>query len=224
MERTARLVFALSISAIALFVIIVVTNSASTQKRANEVIDDLKKMSDAGGPPGNVESLKQKYGSKIKHGEFCTPEHCYYEITINNRLLAMLYLANYAEMVTAFQFDRGAVSFTTTDYRAALKDGISPVVHVQEDNCEGKCPDWIRLAVNPHGPSSTNVSNGMVEFNGSATKEQRDAARSFNLRCFSPFASCKDIADLLPGIWVRNPDGSVRCRFRTSSDAYDDWK
>jgi hypothetical protein len=224
MKRVVRLAIALPSVTIAAFLIIMVANSISTQKRAGEVIDDLKNMSQAREPTKKFEALRQKYGSKIKRSETCTPEHCFYEIGINNRLFAILHLADFAEMTTAFQFDRGSLSFTITDYRLALRDGVSPVVHVQEICCEGKCVDWLELGANPHGQRSTNVSNGMVEFNRNATKEERDAALSFNLRCLSPFTTCKDIADLLPGMWVHNAYGSVRCRFRTSGDAYDDWK
>jgi hypothetical protein len=63
----------------------------------------------------------------------------------------------------------------------------------------------------------------MVEFNGNATSEQSEAARSFNFGCFSPFSHCVDVTDLLPRIWEHNADGSIRCRFWTSGDAYNDW-
>jgi len=66
--------------------------------------------------------------------------------------------------------------------------------------------------------------NAITDFDGNVSQEQRDTARSFNFRCFLPLSNCRDIVDLLPGMWQHNPDGSVRARFRSSGDAYDDWK
>jgi hypothetical protein len=224
MRRAARLAIVLPVTAIALFLISVVAICAASQKRAREIIEDLNTLSAADNPSKQFESFYRKYGNDIKHSEPCTSEHCSYKIGVNNRFFTMLHLANYAEMTTAFQFDRGYLSFTNTQYRFALRNGISPVVNVQEDYCQGKCPAGFNLSIDPHGRRSTNASNGMVEFNGSGNGQERDVTRSFNLRCLSPFATCKDIADLLPNVWERNPDGSIRCRFHTAGDSYDDWK
>ena len=198
--------------------------SAFIQKRASQIVADLGAMSTADDPNASFESLKRQYGSNLKRSEWCSSKRCEYEVSVNNRMLAALHVAPYAEMSTVFFIDNGSFSGAITNYTVTRRDGVGIFVHVQEDYCRQNCSasDW--LAVNPHGHRSTDFSNGMVEFNGSATAEQRQASHSFNFRCFSPLSHCKDIVDLLPAIWERNPDGSMRCRFRTSGDAYNDWE
>jgi hypothetical protein len=198
--------------------------SASIQKRATQIVADLAATSAADDPNASFESLKRKYGSNLKRSEWCSSKYCEYEVSINNRLLTALHVAPYAEMSTVFFIDNGSFSGAITNYTVTRRDGVGLFVHVQEDYCRQNCPasDW--LAVNPHGRRSTDFSNGMVEFSTKAAGEGRQAARSFNFRCFRPLSRCEDIVDLLPAIWERNPDGSMRCRFRTSGDAYNDWE
>jgi hypothetical protein len=209
-------------STIALFAAAIAANAMSAEKRASQIIDDLRSTSAAKNPVEKFKLLQRKYGGDLKAGP-CVSGRCYYEIEVNNRFLARLHLADYAEMTTVFYFDNDSFFGAITNYRIARDGGNSPVVHVQEDSCQGQCPGWLSLGVNPHGRRSVEVWNGMVEFNATATYEQRQAARSFNFRCFLPFKRCTDISDLLPEIWSRNPDGSLRCQFRTSGDASNDW-
>jgi hypothetical protein len=227
MTRILRLAVVPVIASFAVFLIVVVTYAAA-QKRAADIIDDLRILASADDPGPRFDSVKKKYGSELRPSDHCTSEGCFYEISVNNQLLAKLHLADYAEMTTGFVFSHGFLSLTITHYRVALPGGVSPVVDVQEDYCQGKCSEQfglgaIGLGVNPHGRRSTNLWNGMVEFNANASSQERAAARSFNFRCFSPFARCRDIVDLLPNVWQRNPDRSIRCRFRTSGDALNDW-
>jgi hypothetical protein len=209
---------------IALLPTILVIDSISTEKRAAEIISDLKTLSAADDRQQQFELLQQKYASKLKRGPNCNFEYCFYEINVSNRPLAMLHLADPAEMITTFQFVQGSLSIVMIEYRVHPRDSESVFVHVQEDYCRTDCVDWWSLGIHPHGKRSDEKWNAIVDFNGNVIGKPRDGARSFNFRCFLPLSYCRDIVDLLPGIWQHNPDGSVRARFRSSGDAFDDWK
>lgn len=222
MMRVLKMTITVLGASVVLLLIALFTYAASVRSRADDIINDLNSMSAADNPERGFELLRRKYGSEIS--ESCASVHCFYQIRVDNHFLASLRLADYAEMTAGVQIDGGSISFVATDYRVALRKQASPVVHVQEDYCRDKCEDWFALGVNPHGQRSLDLDNGMVEFNANASTQERAAARSFNFHCFSFFTSCGDITRLLPGVWTRNPDGSVRCRFRTSGDAADDWR
>jgi len=96
---------------------ILVIHSISTERRASEIIADLKTLSAAEDRQQYFESLQQKYGGRLKKSPDCNFEYCFYEITVNNRPLAILHLADSVEMITTFQFLRGSLWLSMTEYR-----------------------------------------------------------------------------------------------------------
>jgi hypothetical protein len=198
--------------------------SIFTESRAAEIIADLKALSAAKDRQQQFGLLQAKYGNKLKRPPECNYEYCSYEISVNNRGVAALHLADYAEMITTFQFQRDSLWVSMTEYRVYPRGGEPVFVHVQEDYCRTDCVEWSGLSLHPHGKRSNEKWNAIADFNGKVTGEARNAARAFNLRCFLPLSHCRDVADLLPGMWQHNSDGSVRARFRSIGDAYDDWK
>jgi hypothetical protein len=187
------------------------------EQRARDIVNSLAigSASDI-----TVGSLRTTVGKLTDSS--CLNERCSYDAVVDNRLLAKLHLANFTELRATFYFEHGSRISTFVEYRAAVDQGNSPVVHVQDDGRASK--SWEGLfAVNPHGPRSKELWNGMLEFNASTREAQRTAAMSFNLHCLLPFQRCLDISDLMPRIWSRNSDGSIRCEFRTSGDAHNEW-
>ena len=194
---------------------------SSLRSRAQHIIDAVGLSSAPIGVPYTVESLRIRVGV-LTSGQ-CSGERCYYETALNNNLLATLHLASFAEIRAGFYFNRGNLAGGIVDYRIARRHGNSPVVHVQNDGATEDEYSKGLFAVHPHGPRSTELWNGIVELNATTPVMQREAARSFNLDCFSVFSHCSDVASLMPKIWSRNSDGTIRCRFKTSGDAYNEW-
>jgi len=178
MSAVSRSMCKIVIPIFALFITAVATYTIYIEKQAQTIIKDLDSMKIVEDPL-RFALLKRKYGRQLKQDDGCTPAHCSYAIEITNQLLAALHLSNYVELTTTFHFDRGFLYSMMTDYRVALPNGISPVVHVHEDPCQGTCPEWFRLGVNPHGPRSSDLWNGIAEFNATVSPEERNAVRSF---------------------------------------------
>jgi hypothetical protein len=167
-----------------LFPAILAIDCISTEERAAEIIADLKAADDR---QKQFEALQQTYGDKLKRGPECDSEYCLYEITVNNRPLAMLHLADPAEIVTTFQFLRGFLWLVNTEYRVHPTEGESVFVHVQEDYCSPNCSEPSHLGLHPHGRQSNEMWNALVMFNEKFAGEPRDAARAliFAVSCRS---------------------------------------
>jgi hypothetical protein len=96
------------------------------------------------------------------------------------------------------------------EYRTALNEPNSPVVHVQQGMCAHGC--GVRFDVNPHG-TTQQMWNGIVEFDTRANTEQRKAALALNLNCFVRLGGCKNIIDLLPTIWSHTGTEQISSRW-----------
>ncbi len=108
-----------------------------------------------------------------------------------------------------FTVYRGSLQFTMLEYRTALNAPNSPVIHVQQGLCAHGC--GVGFDVNPHG-TSQQLWNGLVEFDPSATRQQRDAALAVNLECLTRVHGCRDITDLLPTVWTHTSPGTISSR------------
>ena len=109
-----------------------------------------------------------------------------------------------------FTVYEGSLQVAMLEYRTALKERDSPVVHVQEGMCSHGC--GVRFDVNPHGTTGQ-MWNGIVEFDARANSEQRDAALTLNLGCFARLGGCKTIVDLLPSMLAHTGSERISSRW-----------
>lgn len=206
--KTFFLVTASAIMAGAIFVLV---SEMKTSRDAKMLMDELRELSVSSSPNNTFDSFQWRYGrGRFKYSEGCTFHYCTYEVDISNSTIAKLHFTPYTEMKAWFTFDKGQLVLTLIEYRSALKGPHSPVVHVQQGICAHGC--GVRFDVNPHG-TEKQMWNGLVEFNPNATQEQREAALGLNVDCFHRIGGCKDIAELLPTIWLRTGSDSVTSRF-----------
>jgi hypothetical protein len=179
-----------------------------TYRTAKGRLRDFKEVGLSQNPRVQFEALRRKYGTKLRPLG-CTQRLCQYEIDLSNPSIAALRLVPYTEMNIWFMVNQGSLETAMLEYRTALKERHSPVVHVQEGMCSRGC--GVRFDVNPHGTTGQ-MWNGLVEFDTRADSEQRDAALALNLGCFSQLGGCKDIVDLLPSMWAHTESGRISSR------------
>jgi hypothetical protein len=130
-------------------------------------------------------------------------------MSLSNGTIAKLRLVPYTEMNVWFTVYRDSLQFATLEYRTALNAPNSPVIHVQQGFCVEGC--GVGFDVNPHG-TSQQLWNGLVQFDPSATRQQRDAALAVDLRCWTRVSGCRDITDLLPTIWTHTSPDTISSR------------
>jgi hypothetical protein len=188
-----------------------VTLSAySTYRTARERLGEFKELGLSKNPTARFEALQRKYGTKLRPLEGCTQRLCQYEVDLSNQSIAAFRIVPYTEMNIWFTVYEGSLQVAMLEYRTALKQRNSPVVHVQQGMCSHGC--GVRFDVNPHG-TTRQMWNGIVEFDARANSEQRDAALALNLGCFARLGGCEDIIDLLPTIWAHTGSAQISSRW-----------
>lgn len=180
---------------------------AASSYRAYQVagtrLAEFKELGLANNPTAQFEALQHKYGKGL-YLAGCDRNLCQYELDLSNSAAAAFRVVPYTELNIWFTTYKGSLQWAMLEYRTALNGRISPVLHVQQGMCSHSC--GVRFDVNPHG-TSRDMWNGLVDFDTRASVEERDAALALNLKCFLRVGGCKDIIDLLPGMWKRTrPD------------------
>lgn len=189
---------------------------ASSRRNAQVFLRQIREFAARDDLDGLFASVQKRYEPLLKPGGPCTSTDCYYEMTISNQPLPWLNRLPHTELTTTFQIHNSSIEVVMLDFRTARQHGSSPIVHVQIDSCAHSCGREFYL--NPHG-NSTNLWNGIVVFNARANENERDAALSLNLNCFTKIAGCNDIAQLLPSVWKRVSSDAVLSRRHSMSDA-----
>lgn len=200
---------------------IVVASVLHTKQAAESLLNDVRAISVAQHPTQYFDSLKLKYGAKLKRSALCAPGECAYELTTANNVPALLRLVPYTELSATFNVYKGSLSFVHIQCRVAPRGDRGPVVHTQIDFCDAPCHR--SFYIHPHGRAATERMNGIAEFNAYATSAERDAALALNLDCFVKLGGCKNIAELMPRMWQIDHSGRVTAAMRSMADASSDW-
>jgi len=190
------------------------------RRSASAAVAAVREMAVSSDPDTALRDFKQKFANGVRESAWCTPSDCGYELSITNRWLSASRLFPYTEMLVRISHVRG-LYIANIDYRVAPRGADGPVVHVQWDDCATECVE--NFSINPHGRSSSNTHNGIVELNRNVTPKQREAAFALKVNCLTKFGGCQGIAEMLPQIWKQNGDGTIASRLRSDSDASGDW-
>ena len=180
------------------------------RRQARAALDDVFALTSASNRGAAFSALKRKYGKRLML-DGCAGKMCSYHLTVSNRFLARSTRMPYSELNVRFDLMDDLVSLVMVDYRSALSNRISPVVHVQTDFCNRDCGDFDFFDVHPWAQDSTAERwNGIVEMGHTTVPKLRHAALSLNTSCLTSFVGCRDIAQLMPEIWKPTTDG-IRC-------------
>ena len=214
-----RTILKIAVACGSVFVVLalfVVGNTIVSRRRTVALVRDLQTFSTAEDFMPIFGSFSKRYGKSLRRLEPCTPAYCAYEIRISNRPIPFFYRVPYTELGALFQVLDNTTVLVLVDFRTAHLNGTSPIVHVQMNPCSAGCEREFNL--NPHG-ESTELWNGLIEFNGKATAKERQAALSLNLDCFTKISGCDDISQMLPLVWKRSGSQNIVSRLPSMSDA-----
>lgn len=178
-------------------------------RQANEILATALHFTNTRNREEDFSAIQKQYGHRLRTLDGCGGEYCFYEIVIDNRLLSALHLVLFTELKQRFDVKGGRVQLMMLEYRTALKETESPVVHVQTDFCDDEVCGWMHL--HPWSTDSQLRYNGLVEVGYTATVQRRREAYGLNVRCLYSIGGCRDIAGLLPSVWTRNVGGNVAC-------------
>jgi hypothetical protein len=158
-------------------------------------------------PNPTLTDLQQRFGSHLEQVEGCPPSECAYTITVSNRALSALRLAQYAEISSRFYVRDDVVLGNMVDYTTVLDHRNSIVTHVQIDLCS-ECQ---MFAIHPWSESSALDTNGLVEIGSQTSAQSIRTVLMLNTACLTSFGGCKTVAELLPTVWRRTPGGAIAC-------------
>jgi hypothetical protein len=211
MEKRTKTLLLAFIGIVTVLCAFVLIAALKTRRDAKAQLREFQMLSTSNNPTAEFEAFRQRYGSELRSAG-CDRFGCHFETNaVANVFLAWLHITPYTEMKTYFTTKGGALETAMLDYRVAPKGERGAIVHVQQGMCAHGC--GLRFDVNPHGAAKQSW-NGLVEFDTRATPEQRHAAVSLNVGCFTRVGGCKDIVDLMPTIWARNDQGQITSRLR----------
>lgn len=157
-------------------------------------------------PNPTVGDLREHFRSHLKQVGWCPPTECAYTVTISNKVLAVLRLAPYTEISSYFYIRDGVVREDMVNY-TTVSHGHSIVAHVQVDICS-ECQGF---AIHPWSESTPLDTNGLVEIGSQSSAQNIRAVLLLNTACLTSFGGCRTVADLLPSVWRRTPDGAIAC-------------
>lgn len=180
------------------------------RRQARAVLDDVFTLTAAPDREAAFIALRRKYGNRLML-DGCSGDMCSYHLSVSNRFLSTLVRIPYTELNVRFDLRSKLVSLVMVDYRSALSDRTSPIVHVQTDFCVGRCGDLDIFYVHPWTETSTAERwNGIVEMGYTTVPQLRRAALSLNTSCLTSIRGCTDLAQLMPKLWETTADG-IRC-------------
>jgi len=153
-----------------------------------------------------IGDLRERFGSHLKQVDGCPPTECEYTVTVSNKPLAVLRLAPYTEISSYFHVRDGVVLGDMVNY-TTVSHGHSIVAHVQVDLCR-ECQ---MFAIHPWSESTPLDTNGLVEIGSQSSAQSMRTVLLLNTACLTSFGGCKTVADLLPSVWRRTPEGAIAC-------------
>ena len=168
----------------------------------------MSELSNFKGNPPTLADLRSKFDGRLKRMEGCTASECGYEIQLSNRVLAVLKIVPDVELNAQFSLRDGFVEVGMLNYTTTIPSGQSIVVHSQMDFNQG-----VMFCLHPWEDSSPLDTNGLVSVTAGASAAEKQSALALNVDCLTKFGGCPTVADLLPTIWQRSPNNTIKSRF-----------
>jgi hypothetical protein len=174
--------------------------------RAESLIRDVSNLYQHPVKATTIGAVQAVFHGKLKQGKFCSPKYCEYEVVASNRRLATLHWAPYAELRIRIEFENGIMYGTFLDFSSSANQHHSIVSHVYIQEAKG--PDF---NLDPWEESSPIDTNGIVGVSPDSLRAHEQTVLGFDLTCLTSHRGCTTIAELLPMVWERAKDSSIRC-------------
>jgi hypothetical protein len=175
--------------------------SLHLERRANRLVRVSYEFAERGKPP-SLDEIRNAFGSDLQQLGPCSHDGCGYEVNVSNRLLHTLHLAPYTNLRTQFWEVKGIMQSNSV-YFYTMPYGMVDVLVKYCRACDS--PN-----IYPYENASTSFT-GYVEIDLSAPELARKKAFGMNTACLTRWGGCDSTAQLLPTVWQRGGQNTVRC-------------
>jgi hypothetical protein len=185
--------------------------SLEVQHRANRLVRICYRFSEHGKAP-SLEEIRKAFGSDLQQIGPCSHDGCGYEVNVSNGLLYRLRIAPYTNLRTQFWEEKGIMQSNSVYYYTMPHANLSVLVKY----CRACDPPNLY----PYENAST-FFTGYVEIDLSAPDIARKKAFGMNTTCLTRWGGCDSTAQLLPTVWQKAGQNTVRCIIPNREGAFD---
>ena len=184
--------------------------SLELEHRANRLVRVCYEFSERIRPP-SLEEIRNVFGSDLQQLGPCSNDGCGYEVNVSNGLLHAFYLVPYTNLRTQFWEEKGVMQSNSV-YFYTMPHTVAVLVKY----CRACDPPNMY----PYENTLTSFT-GYVEIDLSAPEIARKKAFGINTACLIRWGGCDSIAQLLPTVWQKAGQNTVRCIIPNREGVFD---
>jgi len=184
--------------------------SLELEHRANRLVRVCYEFSERIRPP-SLEEIRNVSGSDLQQLGPCSNDGCGYEVNVSNGLLHAFHLVPYTNLRTQFWEEKGVMQSNSV-YFYTMPHTVAVLVKY----CRACDPPNMY----PYENTSTSFT-GYVEIDLSAPEIARKKAFGINTACLIRWGGCDSIAQLLPTVWQKAGQNTVRCIIPNREGVFD---
>lgn len=185
--------------------------SLELEHRANRLVRACYEFSERGKPP-SLEEIRDVFGSNLQQLGPCSNDGCGYEVNVSNGLLHAFHLVPYTNLRTQFWEEKGIMQSNSVEFYT-MPHGMA---HVLVKYCRACDPPTMYPYENVSTPFA-----GYFEMDLSAPEIARRKAFGMNTECLTRWVGCDSIAQLLPTVWQKSGQNTVRCIIPNREGVFD---
>ena len=175
--------------------------SLELEHRANRLVRLCYEFSERGKPP-SLEEIRNAFGSDLQQLGPCSNDGCGYEVNVSNGLLHAFHLVPYTNLRTQFWEQKGIMQSNSVYFYTIPHANLSVLVKY----CRACDPPNMY----PYENALTSFT-GYVEIDLSAPDIARKKVFGMNTTCLTRWGGCDSTAQLLPTVWQKAGQNTVRC-------------
>jgi hypothetical protein len=185
--------------------------SLDLEHRANRLVRASYEFSERGKPP-SLEEVRNVFGSDLQQLGPCSNDGCGYEANVSNGLLHAFHLVPYTNLRTQFWEEKGVMQSNSVEFYT-MPLGMADVLVKYCRACDPP-------KMYPYENTSTPFT-GYVEMDLSAPEIARKKAFGMNTACLIRWGGCDSVAQLLPTVWQKAGQNTVRCIIPNREGVFD---
>lgn len=175
--------------------------SLELQRRANRLVRISYEFSERGSPP-SLDEIGKAFGSDLQQLGPCSNDGCGYEVNVSNGLLHAFHLVPYTNLRTQFWEQKGIMQSNSVYFYTTPHANLSVLVKY--------CTACDPPNVYPYKNASTSFTS-YAEIDLSAPDIARRKVFGINTTCLTKWGGCDSPAQLLPTVWQKAGQNTVRC-------------
>jgi hypothetical protein len=209
--RKVRFAIIVAVSSVVVGLCFIWAYSVELEHRAHRLVRGCYELSERGIPP-SLEEVRNVFGSDLQQLGPCSNDGCGYEVNVSNGVLHALHLAPYTNLRTQFWEVKGVMQSNSVYFYTIPHGMVSLLVKY----CKACDPPNL----NPCENASTSFT-GYVEIDLSAPEIARKKAFGMDAACLTKWGGCDSTALLLPTVWQKARQNTVRCIIPNREGVFD---